>query len=84
MLAGPILIGLDLGQLAGGDTGENKARTAYLFQICQMATVKGQNLYVCFDEIVKFSTENITLRFGTSKIADLYLSHIWLEIIIRE
>ena len=39
-------------------------------------------LFVCFDEIVEFSTRNITLRFGTFKIGNII--HMWLEVAIRE
>ena len=49
---------LNRGQVAGRDTGENKARTA-----THEITVSEQNLFVSFDEIVKVNTQ-VTFTFG--------------------
>ena len=49
-----------------------------------MITVNGKDIFVCFDEIAEFSTGNRSLRFGTFKIGDINVSHIWLEVTIRE
>ena len=76
-MPGPILIGLYVGQLAGRDTDEHEARATCPFQICITMTGKGQQLFVCFGEIVKFSNRNITSRFGTY-YRDLHASQIWL------
>ena len=51
------------GQLAGRETGENKARSASPSQVCKMTTVKGQNLFVLIKDwnfLFKIKKTNIS------------------------
>ena len=49
-----------------------------------MIKVNKKDLFVSFDEVAEFSTGNRSFRFGTFKIGDINVSHIWLEVTIRE